>query len=184
MTDNLLRKLHETLAQIEAERDRLAQQAEHFRSVIAYYEAQAGAAENQAAGPRTLKNDLWHILQAAGGPLHYKDLYQRLRARGVHVPGTDPARNVGAHLSADPRFVSLGGGMWGLKAWPQSRGHDPSPQPKATMGNLARLVGSRPSPQTQRPGSMSLTDDDALRGLGLVDPHTGKPLDVADDQSG
>src|SRR5260221_270349 len=52
-----------------------------------------------------------------GQPLHYRQIYKKLQARGIQVPGQDPLKNVGAHLSNDQRFVSDGKGNWRLASW-------------------------------------------------------------------
>lgn len=61
-----------------------------------------------------LKDHIATIFQEEGRPLHYIEVYERLRDRGIPVPGKDPARNVGAHLSSDLRFQKLGAGRWQL----------------------------------------------------------------------
>lgn len=51
-----------------------------------------------------------------GQSLHRNEIYERLVARGgIVIEGEHPVANVGARLSADDRFTSLGGGMWRLK---------------------------------------------------------------------
>ena len=51
---------------------------------------------------------------AAEGPLHRQEIYGRLVSMGMEIPGQSPINNVGAHLSIDARFKSLGGGTWQL----------------------------------------------------------------------
>ena len=49
---------------------------------------------------------------SAERPLHRRDIHDRVVEMGVNVRGQDPVSNVTAHMSADPRFHSVGGGMW------------------------------------------------------------------------
>ncbi|MBI3968098.1 MAG: winged helix-turn-helix domain-containing protein [Chloroflexi bacterium] len=118
MATTMLKRLRETLEEIEAERERLAQEAEHFRAVIAYYESLGEGVEDGAHVPaKAMDNAMWRILEEEGKPLHIRDIHERLRQRGIHVPGKIPANNVSAHLSNDPRFENVGKGVWGLKSW-------------------------------------------------------------------
>ena len=47
-------------------------------------------------------------------PLHRREIYNRVVETGVTVRGESPINNIGAHMSHDPRFHSVGGGMWDL----------------------------------------------------------------------
>ena len=54
--------------------------------------------------------------------MHFRnDIYTELERHGINVAGSDPMRNMGAYLSADERFESLGKGMWGLTKWGHQR---------------------------------------------------------------
>ena len=61
-----------------------------------------------------LRNAISEILIAEGGPLHRRVIHSRLVESGVRIGGQDPVNNVGAHLSLDPRFRSIGDGVWDL----------------------------------------------------------------------
>lgn len=74
---------------------------------------------------KLIRNTMVAILQEAGQPMHYGDIYESLLNRGIAVPGKDPRRNVGAHLSIDDRFEKKGGGLWSLRT--QSRKDDGFP---------------------------------------------------------
>lgn len=121
MTSSIVRRLRETLAGIEVQITELQTQADHFRAVIAHYELAPSESESRTTPVKLVRNTMVEILKEEGKPLHFKRIYQRLRERGVEVAGKEPARNVGAHLSADDRFDSLGQGMWGLASWNGSR---------------------------------------------------------------
>ncbi len=118
-----LRDLQAALKKIEARRAELDEQAQLLRAVIARFGAQEGQREELANKPsptfkmQHLRNEAERILQDAGEPLHYREIHRRLTERGIEVGGKDPARTVGAQLSADhDRFKSVGGGKWTLIA--------------------------------------------------------------------
>ena len=59
-------------------------------------------------------NDAIFAVLSAERPLHRRVIHDRVVEMGVRVRGRDPVSNVTAHMSADPRFHSVGGGMWDL----------------------------------------------------------------------
>lgn len=56
-------------------------------------------------------------LEAAGHPLHYRDLYQAMVNRGAKVRGKNPAANVISHINVDPRFTRVSRGTYALTKW-------------------------------------------------------------------
>lgn len=118
MSAPIIKKLQETLDRLRVERAVIDEQIAHFEGVLAYYEGNPEQVETRAVPPKSLRNAMWEILKEEGSPLHFKEIYERLKARGIQVAGKEPDRNVGAHLSADERFKSLGQGMWGLASRP------------------------------------------------------------------
>ena len=66
---------------------------------------QRNAGDIRDAMEEALKNE---------GPLHRRELYERLVERGWSLGAEDPLGYVSSRLSTDPRFESLGNGMWGL----------------------------------------------------------------------
>lgn len=46
--------------------------------------------------------------QGRGEPIHYKEWFERLRARGHRVPGRDPVANFLAQISRDPEIERVG----------------------------------------------------------------------------
>lgn len=60
------------------------------------------------------------VLQEAAVPIYYHELTQKVRERGLVVPGKNPAQNLYAHLRRDPRFRLTGPGTFGLR--PQVNG--------------------------------------------------------------
>ena len=111
--------LRKKLEAAQAERARIDEVVNAIATTIDFIEQQEGT-EPQAANPaKELRNAMWKILQEEGQPLHYREIYRRLRIKDIDVPGKDPIKNTGAHLSNDERFKSLGGGKWALMSWQQ-----------------------------------------------------------------
>lgn len=106
-----------------------------------------------AARSKTIRNTMVEILKGTGQPMHYGDIHKALEERGVKVPGQDPRKNVGAHLSNDERFESLGSGRWQLRSWGKSA------TPPAKPISLQDRVQQAHSPQTPSYGSWN--DDEA-----------------------
>ena len=65
-----------------------------------------------------LGDAIYQILTAEH-PLHRQEVHRRLEEMGMRIPGQSPINNVGAHLSLDPRFMSVGRGVWDLADPPQ-----------------------------------------------------------------
>ena len=113
--------------------------------------------ESEGAGVRpeqssasNLGDAIYQILRAER-PLHRRQVYERLVEMGMTIPGRDPVNNVGAHLSLDPRFMSIGGGVWDLADPPE---HDESD----------RLEPVDFDDQTDRPGDVLEDDGDQYDG--------------------
>ena len=118
-----VKRFAKSLEALRAERDKLSRLIEGFELAIMDMEGlddAQGDGRMIAAAPATASNpideEMWRILVAEGKPLHYTTVYERLVQLGITVPGKDPARNTGAHLSIDKRFESLGSGMWRIRA--------------------------------------------------------------------
>jgi hypothetical protein len=82
------------------------------------YGATASVKQPQRAAmlPKTYRYE--EILRKAGRPLHYKEIFA-LSEHVVRPGGKLRATLVASRLSADPRFVPLGGsGFWALAEWP------------------------------------------------------------------
>lgn len=109
-----LSRLEEERDEIDDERDEIDDEIESFRRVIAYYEEHGeGAARSESA--QAVRDAIEVILEQAGQPLHFRMIYRKLAEQGIHLPGLNPEKNVGSHLSADHRFVPMGKGYWALK---------------------------------------------------------------------
>lgn len=63
----------------------------------------------------------YDVLKDAGSPMYYKDLCAAILQKGFEVPGQDPAANLIAHISIDPRFKRVKRGTYALKRWKMTR---------------------------------------------------------------
>lgn len=57
------------------------------------------------------------LSQGTKKSMHYNELTQVLKFKGVLIPGKNPAANLLAHISRDERFVRTAPGTYGLKEW-------------------------------------------------------------------
>lgn len=111
-----MKMMKERYSELEEEFKRVRDLMHHYRGVIADLEARE--IKDQGYSPSAGMHDaMERVIIAAGGPVHYKAIYDALVAMGVRVKGEDPIKNTGAHLSSDARFESRGEGMWGLTEW-------------------------------------------------------------------
>ncbi len=181
-----LRDLQATLKKIEARRVELDEQAQLLRAVIARFGPQEGQQEEAANKPsptfkmQRLRDEAERILQDAGEPLHYREIHHRLNEWGIEVGGKDPARTVGAQLSADhARFKSVGSGKWTLIAGfpvPNRQSvngpislEQRQPLPLA-LANVARAPGSNGvSPRAAAVRQLPPWDDDDIPDVPFGD---------------
>ena len=78
---------------------------------VQFRRAREGADSTSASNE--LRDAIYEILSAEGS-LQRPMIVQRLREKGIMIPGRNPINNLGAHLSIDPRFVRVSRGVWGL----------------------------------------------------------------------
>jgi hypothetical protein len=186
MSNPVVRKLQETLDQLEAQIAELQKQRDGFREVLAYYGDHPDALETRTAPAKEVRNAMWEILKHEGKPLHFKDIYDRLIEHGVRVAGKEPARNVGAHLSADERFRSLGQGRWGLQSWPLDivpKVQDPLKDVgDARIDDDGADTGSWPETAQQRTPVRLVRDVPQVRAQAVNDsPRSRDEFDDLDD---
>lgn len=60
------------------------------------------------------------LLKAAGEPLHYDDIRQKLEDRGLQLAGRGAAQAIKLLVQQDPRLYSLRWGTYGLIEWQES----------------------------------------------------------------
>src|SRR3972149_8853425 len=64
----------------------------------------------------------YEVLREGGRPMHYKDLHKAILQAGFEIRGKDPATNLIAHISGDPRFERVERGTYALKEWKTKKG--------------------------------------------------------------
>lgn len=133
MASKTIRDLETQLAVREQQYEGVRLDVEALRRALAIMqEAEQQQEEEEEPPAKVIRNTMVEILRQSGEPLHYGAIFDELRSLGVVIPGKDPKRNVGAHLSIDDRFEKKGGGLWGLASWkrndaPAQAGKPPEP---------------------------------------------------------
>ena len=112
-----LKKVRDRLAKLKADRDDLNRRIAGFEVFLEDIESNPDAWDALPSSASLMNDAMAHILKDAGAPIHYRAIYAELRRRQIPVAGENPARNVGAHLSLDEKFVAFGDGKWGLADW-------------------------------------------------------------------
>ncbi len=112
--DEQLRALETALRYFEnRERDDGPTQAFPANQSSAHVQVESSEQTRQRVPQGSLRDAMAEIL-AAEGPLHRREIYERLVRLGVQIGGQNPISNVSAHLSLDPRFENVGAGVWQL----------------------------------------------------------------------
>lgn len=88
----------------------------------------------------------YELLLEGGVPVYYRELAERIRARGVVIPGQNPAQNLYAHLRRDRRFVLTGPGTFGLQPAMIHRPVEPTSS-RASTGKSPALRRKRRRPR-------------------------------------
>ncbi len=65
----------------------------------------------------SLADRAFAFLKETDKPWYYRELAERLKEVGVHIPGNDRAANLLAHISRDERFQRVKRGTYGLTEW-------------------------------------------------------------------
>ncbi len=128
--ESTISDLKAAIGKLRAERRRIEEQHRALVTTLRFFEESEpgteltsssiptqGHFESSGSQRKRADNDLRNAMAqilAAEGPLHRREVHDRLVEMGVHVGGQDPINNVGAHLSIDPRFTNVGRGVWGL----------------------------------------------------------------------
>ena len=149
----------EALAAAQAARDGTATLIGHYRAVIEHQTRHVPDEGTRLVSSDELRDSIESVLAMNGKPLHYREIYERLLAKGIRVRGEDPLKNTGAHLSSDERFRSDGNGRWGLSTWVP-----PAPEPPLNTvpvtrpdGSISYLPISPPPPPPPPPRSRPTT---------------------------
>ena len=120
---DMIRELATELGRLIEQRDSLNDRIAMFQGVMKVYmekeqeESRAASDSRQLTEARLLRDALHNYLSLTGRPMNRRELLQYVVDMGIHVNGENPLNNIGAHMSNDARFESLGEGMWGLREW-------------------------------------------------------------------
>jgi len=124
----LLRRLDElkaeiTLAQqdLEVRKVALEQKREQVESILTLLDAEGTHIERAGLHgilPVSIADVAAKVLREARGPLHYKELLERIGRDGFRVPGQNPSASLIALLHRKREvFARHGSGIWGLAEW-------------------------------------------------------------------
>ena len=114
--------LKTAIQEVEARKRQIDADHQSLLSALHYFERQeqepqilrpTQSADSSPSSSNELRNAMYEILSTEG-PLHRSFIHERLRQKGVHIPGRDPINNISAHLSNDDRFKSVDRGVWDL----------------------------------------------------------------------
>jgi hypothetical protein len=86
----------------------------------------------------SLSDHAFAILKETGKPWHYRQLADKLREIGVHIPGNDRAANLLSHIGRDERFQRVKSGTYVLTEWKtraMSKPHSGSGEEKESHGS-------------------------------------------------
>ena len=136
--NDTIQELTTILDRLTSERDDLVKKVAALQEVILIVVDERKKQEGRirsSANSRVLREALYQRLLSVGRPMNRRVLYEHLVNSGIPVNGDNPLNNVGAHMSNDDRFVSMGDGMWGLREW-QRHIRVPTVRPK-TNGEFA-----------------------------------------------
>ena len=103
--------------QIDADHQALVSTLDFFERQGQEPQALRPHAQQYGYSPPSSSNELrtaMYEILSTEGPLHRSLIHERLRQRGVRIPGRDPINNISAHLSNDDRFKNVGRGTWDL----------------------------------------------------------------------
>jgi len=105
---------HEKLAAI----DRLLKLEKHPVEAISIPQNSSDAVTKNK---KRVADTAYNVLKDAGVPMYYKDLCSAIMQAGFEIRGQDPATNLIAHISIDPRFKRVKRGTYALKGWKMTR---------------------------------------------------------------
>lgn len=115
-------ELAEKLRVISEEATQLEARQRHIQALLALEGSPNSVILSTPEAPTwkgivSLADEAFKLLQEAGHELHYRDIAAGLLAKGITVPGREPASNLVAHIYNDPRLVRPKRGVYGLKEW-------------------------------------------------------------------
>lgn len=129
MNDTITRQLEAELAALRAQLEELdiVKDIQALERIIRRMRGEGSRSQSSATSEKSapqgrqeastsvaMKNAAERFLSEQSGPIQTKEIWDALAAQGIHVPGDNPQNNLSAHMSRDPRFVSLGREGWVL----------------------------------------------------------------------
>ena len=107
--------LRAALKEIEEKKRKIDEQYRNIAAALRYFEeSKKGPHPPPEESSTSNIGDAIYEILSTERPLHRREVHNRLVEMGMKIPGRDSVNNVGAHLSLDPRFKSVGGGVWDL----------------------------------------------------------------------
>ena len=108
--------LRAALGDIDEKKRLLDEQRRAISMTLSYFENSDSESPQTVGsdGSAVSLRDAIHEILSEDRPLHRRAIHDRLVERGVRISGRAPVNNVGAHMSLDDRFKSLGDGEWTL----------------------------------------------------------------------
>lgn len=131
MNDTITRQLEAELATLRAQLEELdiVKDIQALERIIRRMKGEGGRSPSsstpdkpssqgrqEASTSVVMKDAAERFLSDQSNPVQTKEIWDALAAQGIHVPGDNPQNNLSAHMSRDPRFVSLGREGWVLAA--------------------------------------------------------------------
>jgi hypothetical protein len=88
-------------------------------------EAISSVGRNSSVGPgsnnKRVADVAYEVLGEVGAPTYYRELCEAIQQTGFEIRGKDPATNLIAHISSDPRFERVKRGTYALREWRSRR---------------------------------------------------------------
>jgi len=126
-----------------------------------------------------VRDESERILRELGEPTHFREIYRILAERGIEIRGKDPARTLGAQLSADhERFYPIGAntGKWALVEWKTRV--SPQASPESQDAQESRKEEQRTPWGTERdPWDDELDGEDTQLPIYTEEPRQLVPFD-------
>jgi hypothetical protein len=119
-----LRELEQRYRDTEQEIARLRTEIGHLEGILQLHGVRLARNEVpqmlRALGVVDVADTVVEVIREAGVPLHFRAIEQRLRDRGVHGGGKDPANVLLAKYFDDARLYRPARGTYALREWDKS----------------------------------------------------------------
>ena len=98
---------------LESRKRKIDEELQAVRVVIRINEERDDDSKAASSFASEIGDAIYFVLKDES-PLHRNDILKRVKDRGIHVGGANPANNLGTYLSRDDRFKNAGKGKWTL----------------------------------------------------------------------